>query len=98
MVPASQAYLQSTPATSEPSTITVQSEGVAQQVGTTTIAGLLMTVCFQITDVLFGDVIVCGGQSNMQFTLSDALNATEEIKGALASGLSIQPLTKCCRC
>jgi sialate O-acetylesterase len=35
-----------------------------------------------LSDVLFGDVIVCGGQSNMQFSLSAALNATAEIAAA----------------
>jgi len=35
-----------------------------------------------IDDVLFGDVHLCGGQSNMQFTVHTAVNATEEIKRA----------------
>jgi sialate O-acetylesterase len=35
-----------------------------------------------IDDVLWGDVHLCGGQSNMQFTVHSALNATEEIKRA----------------
>jgi sialate O-acetylesterase len=35
-----------------------------------------------IDDVLFGDVHLCGGQSNMQFTVHSALNGTEEIKNA----------------
>jgi len=33
-----------------------------------------------IDDVLFGDVFVCSGQSNMEMTVSQALNATEEIE------------------
>lgn len=36
----------------------------------------------ELTDVLFGDVYVCGGQSNMQFTVSSALNASAEIAAA----------------
>ncbi|XP_072551705.1 sialate O-acetylesterase isoform X2 [Salminus brasiliensis] len=35
------------------------------------------------TDVLFGDVWLCGGQSNMAFTLAQVYNASEEL--ALAS-------------
>ncbi|XP_036392176.1 sialate O-acetylesterase-like isoform X1 [Megalops cyprinoides] len=31
-----------------------------------------------LTDVLFGDVWLCGGQSNMLFTLSQVFNASEE--------------------
>ena len=33
-------------------------------------------------DVLFGDVWICSGQSNMQMTVSDIFNATEEIANA----------------
>lgn len=33
-----------------------------------------------LTDVLFGDVWLCSGQSNMQFTLDMAFNATEELE------------------
>nr|ACO14464.1 Sialate O-acetylesterase precursor [Esox lucius] len=36
-----------------------------------------------LTDVLFGDVWLCGGQSNMAFTTSQVFNASEEM--ALAS-------------
>jgi len=36
----------------------------------------------QLTDILFGDVYVCSGQSNMQFTVHSAFNATEEIQAA----------------
>ncbi|KAL4647271.1 sialate O-acetylesterase [Arapaima gigas] len=32
-----------------------------------------------LTDVLFGDVWLCGGQSNMAFTVSQLINATEEM-------------------
>ncbi|KAJ8400355.1 hypothetical protein AAFF_G00397380 [Aldrovandia affinis] len=32
-----------------------------------------------LTDVLFGDVWLCGGQSNMAFTLSQVFNASEEL-------------------
>jgi sialate O-acetylesterase len=35
-----------------------------------------------IDDVLWGDVHLCGGQSNMQFTVHSAVNATQEIKRA----------------
>jgi sialate O-acetylesterase len=35
-----------------------------------------------LEDVLFGDVYVCGGQSNMQFTVHSAFNATYEIAAA----------------
>jgi sialate O-acetylesterase len=35
-----------------------------------------------IDDVLWGDVHLCGGQSNMQFTVHSAINSTEEIKRA----------------
>ncbi|XP_059186870.1 sialate O-acetylesterase-like [Centropristis striata] len=35
-----------------------------------------------LTDVLFGDVWLCGGQSNMWFTTSMIFNATEELKTA----------------
>ncbi|XP_058606484.1 sialate O-acetylesterase isoform X2 [Onychostoma macrolepis] len=36
-----------------------------------------------LTDVLFGDIWLCSGQSNMAFTLGQVINATEEL--ALAS-------------
>ncbi|XP_027046270.1 sialate O-acetylesterase-like [Pocillopora damicornis] len=35
-----------------------------------------------LEDVLFGDVWVCSGQSNMQFTVSQAINASEASKEA----------------
>jgi sialate O-acetylesterase len=42
--------------------------------------GTLMTIT--IHDVLFGDVWICSGQSNMQMTVSLIFNATEEITNA----------------
>ncbi len=36
----------------------------------------------KLQDVLVGDVWICGGQSNMQFALTQAKNAQEEIKTA----------------
>ena len=38
----------------------------------------------EIVDVLFGEVWLCGGQSNMQFSLGNASNATAEIAAAAA--------------
>ena len=32
-----------------------------------------------LTDILFGDVFLCSGQSNMEFVLQDAFNATAEV-------------------
>jgi sialate O-acetylesterase len=42
--------------------------------------GTLVTITLQ--DVLFGDVWICSGQSNMEMTVSDIFNATEEIANA----------------
>ena len=36
----------------------------------------------KIKNVLIGDIWVCSGQSNMEFTMNEALNADEEIKQA----------------
>eukprot|EP01006_Ploeotia_vitrea_P032955 TRINITY_DN65137_c0_g1_i1.p1 TRINITY_DN65137_c0_g1~~TRINITY_DN65137_c0_g1_i1.p1 ORF type:complete len:531 (-),score=48.51 TRINITY_DN65137_c0_g1_i1:29-1621(-) len=36
----------------------------------------------ELKDVLFGDLWVCSGQSNMQFAVSQAFNATKEIAAA----------------
>jgi len=35
-----------------------------------------------LSNILFGDVFVCSGQSNMQMTVSSVFNAAEEIKAA----------------
>jgi sialate O-acetylesterase len=42
--------------------------------------GTLVTITLH--DILFGDVWLCSGQSNMQFTVSMMFNATEEIQNA----------------
>jgi sialate O-acetylesterase len=42
--------------------------------------GTLVTITLH--DVLFGDVWICSGQSNMQLTVSMIYNATEEIQNA----------------
>jgi sialate O-acetylesterase len=42
--------------------------------------GTLVTITLH--DVLFGDVWLCSGQSNMQLTMSMIYNATEEINNA----------------
>jgi sialate O-acetylesterase len=42
--------------------------------------GTLVTIILH--DVLFGDVWICSGQSNMQMAVSDIFNATEEINNA----------------
>jgi sialate O-acetylesterase len=42
--------------------------------------GTLVTIILH--DVLFGDVWICSGQSNMQMAVSDIFNATEEISNA----------------
>ena len=42
--------------------------------------GTLVTIILH--DVLFGDVWICSGQSNMQMAVSDIFNATDEIKNA----------------
>jgi sialate O-acetylesterase len=39
-------------------------------------------VTITLHDVLFGDVWICSGQSNMQMTVSMIFNATEEIANA----------------
>jgi sialate O-acetylesterase len=42
--------------------------------------GTLVTITIQ--DILFGDVWICSGQSNMQMTVSLIFNATQEITNA----------------
>jgi len=42
--------------------------------------GTLVTITLH--DVLFGDVWICSGQSNMEFTVINIFNATEEIANA----------------
>jgi sialate O-acetylesterase len=42
--------------------------------------GTLLTIT--IHDVLFGDVWICSGQSNMQMTVNEIFNGTEEIANA----------------
>jgi sialate O-acetylesterase len=42
--------------------------------------GTLVTII--LYDVLFGDVWICSGQSNMQMAVSDIFNATDEINNA----------------
>jgi sialate O-acetylesterase len=42
--------------------------------------GTLVTIMLQ--DVLFGDVWICSGQSNMQFTVNMMFNGTQEIQNA----------------
>merc|ERR1712166_33406 len=46
-----------------------------------------------LEDVIFGEVMVCGGQSNMQFSVGNASNATAEIAAAAAFGASIRVMT-----
>ncbi|CAF1196726.1 unnamed protein product [Adineta steineri] len=66
---------------------TISSLEVANEVGPFDIQvlqplanGTLITIT--IHDVLFGDVWLCSGQSNMQFTVDMMFNATEEIENA----------------
>ncbi|AOZ94823.1 hypothetical protein LPB68_20910 [Paenibacillus crassostreae] len=40
-----------------------------------------------LTNVMFGDVWLCSGQSNMEFTMSNILNAPEEIQNATNSNI-----------
>ncbi|XP_053385151.1 uncharacterized protein LOC128550329 [Mercenaria mercenaria] len=40
----------------------------------------LLNNSIQLSDVLFGDVWICSGQSNMHFPLTQIFNSTEEVK------------------
>jgi sialate O-acetylesterase len=57
---------------------------------TATVSGIKPAV---LNDLVFGDVFVCGGQSNMQFSVGNASNATAEIAAASALGASIRLMT-----
>ncbi|XP_067675941.1 sialate O-acetylesterase-like [Haliotis asinina] len=52
------------------------------QPGPFTITASSATETITLTDVLFGDVWICSGQSNMQFTVNRMFNATAEIAAA----------------
>ncbi|KAK3595233.1 hypothetical protein CHS0354_021550 [Potamilus streckersoni] len=39
----------------------------------------LMSMEIMLMDILFGDIWVCSGQSNMEFTMTQVFNATEEL-------------------
>ncbi|KAM4627989.1 sialate O-acetylesterase isoform 2-T2 [Polymixia lowei] len=43
------------------------------------VTAALQDTTIVLTDVLFGDVWLCGGQSNMAFTMSQIFNASEEL-------------------
>lgn len=60
--------LNAQPATTVPTTFTFTSQQTGDEV--------------LLQDVLFGDVHLCGGQSNMQFSVAGGLNATAEIEAA----------------
>jgi sialate O-acetylesterase len=49
------------------------------------------TTVLELTDVVFGDVYLCSGQSNMQFDVASSFNATEEIEDSArySSGIRI---------
>lgn len=71
-------------------TTTVGSDGIWRQALPTTAAGGPYTITFHtdegdsaaLKDVLFGDVYICSGQSNMQFTVTNGFNATQEVAAA----------------
>ena len=46
-----------------------------------------------IEDIVFGDVFVCGGQSNMQFSVGNASNASAEIAAASTFGAHVRLMT-----
>lgn len=47
-----------------------------------------------LKDVLFGDVWICSGQSNMEFAVAEMLNATETIRAAAVPGLRLFAVQK----
>ena len=65
------AALPAFPATATPFNVTFSSDGAADVV---------------IADVLFGDVVFCSGQSNLQLSLQMSLNASAEINATDAFG------------
>ncbi|XP_048239870.1 sialate O-acetylesterase-like isoform X2 [Haliotis rufescens] len=50
--------------------------------GPFTITAISREKTITLTDVMFGDVWVCSGQSNMQFTITQGFNASEELADA----------------
>ncbi|XP_071115470.1 sialate O-acetylesterase-like [Haliotis cracherodii] len=50
--------------------------------GPFTITAISSEKTITLTDVMFGDVWVCSGQSNMQFTMIQGFNASEELADA----------------
>ena len=49
---------------------------------TISITSQTLSQTISLTNILFGDVYVCSGQSNMQFTVDQAFNSSEEIANA----------------
>jgi hypothetical protein len=68
-----------------------------------TITGSVSSNTIEITDIVYGDVILCSGQSNMNKPLSYVLNASAEIKAATyvsvinpqSCSVSLCHLTRC---
>ncbi|KAK5904450.1 hypothetical protein CesoFtcFv8_006014 [Champsocephalus esox] len=46
------------------------------------VTAAVLNITAVLTDVLFGDIWLCGGQSNMLFEVSQIFNASEELKRA----------------
>ena len=49
---------------------------------TISVTSQVLSNTISLTGVLFGDVYVCSGQSNMQFTVDSAFNASSEVEAA----------------